>query len=55
MRDKHLCVMCLADRRITRAVAVDHIIPIRDDWSKRLDPANCRSLCLACHNRVRAE
>lgn len=54
-RDRYLCVMCLEDKRITRAVAVDHIVPIRQDWARRLDPLNCRSLCLACHNKVRRE
>lgn len=54
-RDHHLCVLCLAEKRITRAEHVDHIVPISRDWSRRLDPSNCRSLCAACHNRVRAE
>lgn len=53
VRDNYLCVLCLRSKQITRAVAVDHIIPISEDWSRRLDPTNCRSLCLACHNRVR--
>lgn len=37
---------------IIRAVDVaDHIIEIRDDWSKRYDESNIQSLCHACHNR----
>ncbi|HHY45870.1 MAG TPA: HNH endonuclease [Firmicutes bacterium] len=54
-RDKHLCVLCLAEKKITPAEHVDHIVPISQDWSRRLDPENCRSLCAVCHNRVRAE
>ena len=30
---------------------VDHIIPIRMDWSKRLEPTNLQTLCHACHNK----
>ena len=30
---------------------VDHIVELRDDWSKRLDPNNLQTLCYACHNR----
>lgn len=54
-RDKHLCVICVQHKRIVIANAVDHIVPISKDWSRRLDPNNCRSLCAACHNKVRAE
>lgn len=50
-RDHYLCKDCLEQHRITSAVTIHHIIPIRDDWSKRLDINNCRSLCDACHNR----
>ena len=45
-----LCVQCAATGRTTVADVVDHIIEIRDDWSKRHDPKNLQSLCHACHN-----
>lgn len=35
------------------AVEVHHIIPVRDDWSKRLDIHNLVPLCTSCHNRKR--
>lgn len=35
------------------AVEVHHIIPVRDDWSKRLDIHNLVPLCTSCHNRRR--
>jgi len=48
-RDKYLCQMCLADGRVTPAVDVDHITPIRADSSRRLDLDNLQSLCRPCH------
>ncbi|WP_257143246.1 HNH endonuclease [Bacillus cereus] len=30
---------------------VDYIIPIRVNWSRRLDPVKLQTLCLACHNQ----
>lgn len=53
-RDHYLCVMCRDEQRITPANTVDHIVPIRDDWSRRLDPDNCRSLCPSCHAKRHA-
>lgn len=53
-RDRHLCVMCLEQHRITPADTVDHIVPIREDWGRRLDPDNCRSLCASCHSKRHA-
>lgn len=50
-RDQHLCQECLKEHRMTPADTVDHIIPIRVDWSRRLDPNNCRALCASCHSR----
>jgi 5-methylcytosine-specific restriction enzyme A len=54
-RDHYLCQHCLRDNRITRAVIVDHIVPISVDWSKRLSLDNTQSLCHPCHNRKTAE
>ena len=44
-----LCEWCLKDGIMRKAEIVDHIEPIRDDWSKRLDRDNLRSLCNSCH------
>jgi 5-methylcytosine-specific restriction enzyme A len=55
VRDHYLCQHCLEHNRITRAVIVDHIVPIAVDWSRRLDINNLQSLCQACHNRKTAE
>lgn len=33
-----------------KAKHVDHIVPIRVDWSRRLDVSNLRPLCHSCHS-----
>ncbi|MDA5388780.1 endonuclease [Loigolactobacillus backii] len=45
-----VCVKCYERGVIRKVEIVDHITPIRDDWSKRLDWHNLQSLCLNCHN-----
>lgn len=52
VRDHGLCQRCLWEGRITPADTVHHIVELREDWSRRLDPANLVSLCQACHNAV---
>lgn len=52
-RKEHLlenpfCVVCG-----TFAEMVDHIIPIRIDWERRLDRTNFQSMCHACHHKKR--
>ncbi|MFF5993702.1 HNH endonuclease [Lysinibacillus sp. KU-BSD001] len=51
IRDTGLCQHCLADKRITVGVIVDHIIPLSIDWSKRLEEDNLQLLCGGCHNK----
>lgn len=46
-----LCVSCEARGIYRKGDLVDHVIELRDDWSKRLDPNNLQTLCYACHNR----
>ena len=55
VRDHFLCQECLKHRRITKAVIVDHRIPISVDWSLRLSLDNLQSLCQSCHNKKTAE
>lgn len=45
------CAKCEALGIMRKGDVVDHIIELRDDWSKRLDPTNLQTLCYACHNR----
>lgn len=55
IRDNYLCRHCLRNNRITPADVVDHVVPIRFDWSLRLSLSNLQSLCNACHNKKTAE
>lgn len=49
MRDHGLCQECIKYKRVTTATEVDHIIPIKVDWSLRLTLSNLQSLCHSCH------
>jgi len=55
IRDHYLCVRCLDNKRIKKADMVDHIIPIKQDWSLRLSLNNLQSLCNPCHAAKTAE
>ncbi|PEN96603.1 HNH endonuclease [Bacillus cereus] len=54
-RDHGLCVQCRSKGIIKIGDVVDHIIPIRVDWSKRLESTNLQTLCHACHNKKTKE
>ncbi len=51
IRDNGLCIECLNQKRITVGTIVDHIIPIKQNWNKRLDEDNLQLLCQSCHNK----
>lgn len=51
-RDAYLCQPCLREKRITRADTVHHIVPVREDWSRRLDPTNLEAVCRECHSKL---
>ena len=44
-----LCRRCLNKDIVRKSDVVDHIIPIKIDWNKRLDQDNLQSLCNSCH------
>jgi len=50
LKHDYLCSSC---GRI--AEVVDHIIPTKVDWSKRLDEDNLQPLCNECHNKKTQE
>lgn len=52
-RDGFMCVMCRQKGFIKKAEMVHHIIPIKKDWSKRLELVNLKSLCNTCHNGIK--
>ena len=54
-RDHYLCVHCFKRNKMKKADMVDHIIPIKEDWSLRLSLSNLQSLCNQCHNIKTAE
>lgn len=49
VRDKALCQDCLNNNKIVPFYTVHHIIPIKVNWSKRLDVDNLICLCESCH------
>ncbi len=53
-RDKYICQYCWQhDHKISTAdIEVHHIIPIREDYDRRLDADNLISLCRDCHERA---
>ena len=51
-RDNGVCVLCLANGMITKGTIVHHIVPVKDDWNKRLVITNCITLCYKCHGLV---
>ncbi len=51
VRDHALCKDCLNSNIITQYNTVHHIVPIKQDWSKRLDINNLVCLCESCHQR----
>jgi 5-methylcytosine-specific restriction enzyme A len=45
-----LCARCLVTKGKRVAMKdVDHIVPIKVDWSRRLDKSNLQCLCRSCH------
>lgn len=50
LRRNPLCEHCLPGVT-TIATEVDHVIPIKIDWSLRLDWNNLQSLCHSCHTK----
>lgn len=51
VRDHALCRDCLDKDVITPYNTVHHIVPIKEDWSKRLDIDNLICLCESCHQK----
>lgn len=45
-----LCVMCEADKRLTPATVVDHIVPHRGDQTLFWDSTNWQPLCKSHHD-----
>lgn len=52
IRSGGLCAMCYRQGIRSDGALIHHIVPVKDDWSKRLDTANCIMLCPDCHAKV---
>ena len=50
-----VCEQCLKQGIVRKVNVVDHIVELKDDFSRRLDERNLQSLCHACHNKKTAE
>lgn len=46
-----LCESCKRRGIMRKGDVVDHIIELRDDFSKRLNKNNLQTLCYSCHNK----
>lgn len=55
LKREPLCRMCKANDMLTAAEMIDHIVPIKLDWSMRLREDNLQPLCHACHRVKTAE
>ena len=55
IRDNRLCQLSLLDNKIVFADMVHHIIPMKEDESKKLDMDNLISLSNGMHNYVENE
>jgi len=51
-RDNYLCQECLKNKELNPGNLVHHIIPIKIDYSRRLDEANCITVCNSCHEKI---
>lgn len=51
IRDKGLCVKCLAEGKYTKFDIVDHRIELNDDYTLRVNLDNLQCLCHLHHNR----
>jgi 5-methylcytosine-specific restriction protein A len=47
-----LCEHCLKKGIVRQAREIHHIVPIEEDWNKRLDIENLCLLCSDCHNKI---
>jgi 5-methylcytosine-specific restriction protein A len=54
-RDKALCVLCMREGKVKPFHTVHHIIPIKDDWCKRLSLDNLICVCERHHQQLHKE
>jgi 5-methylcytosine-specific restriction protein A len=49
LRKDPLCEDCKDNGFLREGKDVDHVVEIKDDYSRRLDITNLRTLCRSCH------
>lgn len=54
-RDHYLCQICKRHGVVRQATTVHHLIPLRTDYSKRLEMDNLETICQSCHNKEHNE
>ncbi|MFG3610987.1 HNH endonuclease signature motif containing protein [Rummeliibacillus stabekisii] len=47
-----LCKVCIKLGHINSAKICHHIVPVREDFDKRLDNENCIMICNDCHEKL---
>jgi len=52
IRNDGLCALCYNEGIRSKGAMIHHIVPVKDDWGKRLDTSNCIILCRECHAKV---
>lgn len=55
LKQQPLCESCLEEGRTEQADVVDHIVPVKVDWSLRLRLDNLQSLCRSHHQKKSAK
>jgi 5-methylcytosine-specific restriction protein A len=51
LREQMVCHQCHIRLREGDAIDIDHIVPIREDPSRRFDPTNMRPMHHRCHSQ----
>ena len=54
-RDLGLCLVCRKSGIITTSSLVHHIIEVKEDITKALDPTNLITVCDRCHSRIHSD
>ena len=54
LKRKPLCEKCIENGMIRPATIVHHILDVKDEPSRRLDPSNLQPLCKSCNDSITA-
>lgn len=52
-RDNYLCLVCLSKKIYeNKTLSTHHIVPLKEDWERRLDDDNLITLCRVHHEQA---